>query len=94
MEEEVYSYIDVRLASNDCCFGTACIYVSSLGALHNDMKFCCKREYYLLVVSSLMVACCDIGLVIWMFIWRLIVYANYLEIGLFYSFQLLLIDYD
>jgi hypothetical protein len=43
MWEEVYSYIDVQLASNDCCwFGTTCIYVSSLGALHIEMlSRCC-----------------------------------------------------
>jgi hypothetical protein len=37
----VYSYIDVRLASNDCCYGTRCIYVSSVGALHIEMLSCC-----------------------------------------------------
>jgi hypothetical protein len=37
----VYSYIDVRLASNECCCGTTCIYVSSIGALHIEMLSCC-----------------------------------------------------
>jgi hypothetical protein len=26
-----------------CCYGTTCIYVSSIGALHIEMVFCCGK---------------------------------------------------